>query len=104
MRSIVYDLDFTSYLEQAAAWHGHGITDYSRLTSKNGPIQYPALSLYLFTFISWLCSDGKNIVNAQLFFGALYLVNALVLYQVMSLCQVTKQARDDRQVTFCRRP
>ena len=48
-----HNIDLEAYAEQSAIYLKH-TNDYSKLIGDTGPIQYPAASLYLYSFFNWL--------------------------------------------------
>ena len=44
-------IDLEAYREQSAIYL-NGTSDYSKLIGETGPIQYPALSLYIYSFFN----------------------------------------------------
>ncbi|GAA5988490.1 hypothetical protein JCM10908_003586 [Rhodotorula pacifica] len=76
------EIDFSTYLQQAQAFMD-GERDYSLLKGESGPANYPALHIYLYSFLSYLTDRGAHLKRAQWAFAGVYLVTmAVVLWGI----------------------
>jgi alpha-1,3-mannosyltransferase len=55
----LHQIDLAAYAEQSKIYMT-GSADYSKLIGDTGPIQYPAASLYLYSFFNWLTDYNIN--------------------------------------------
>ena len=53
----LHQIDLEAYREQSAIYLKSSNPDYSKLIGDTGPIQYPALSLYLYSFFNIINPD-----------------------------------------------
>lgn len=67
------EIDFSTYMQQVSIFLA-GNRDYTKLTGSTGPLVYPALHVYIYSFLHWFCDAGTNIVKGQYFFIGVYLV------------------------------
>lgn len=73
------EIDWRAYMQEVAGFIG-GERDYIKLRGDTGPLVYPAVFVYLFSFLYDLTDAGTNILMAQyIFAGLLVLFSALVL-------------------------
>lgn len=77
----------------------HGTSDYSKLIGETGPIQYPAASLYIYSFFNW-CTDYN--ITKDFMSNIHVLVDMLRMYL---LVRIYKQAfgknYDGKLYIFC---
>ncbi|KAK0550760.1 dolichyl-P-Man:Man(5)GlcNAc(2)-PP-dolichol alpha-1,3-mannosyltransferase [Tilletia horrida] len=66
------EIDYSTYLQQAALFAQKGVRDYFQITGDSGPCVYPAGHLYLYSLFSLFTS---SIFQAQVVFGVIYVVN-----------------------------
>lgn len=64
-----------------------GERDYTLLKGDTGPLVYPAAHVYIYSALSYLTDNGRNIRLAQILFWALYLE---VLSVVMACYRLAK--------------
>lgn len=50
----LHQIDLHAYAEQSRIYLQDGQADYSKLVGETGPIQYPAASLYIYSFFNYL--------------------------------------------------
>lgn len=67
------EIDFSTYMQQVELYI-NGQRDYTKLTGSTGPLVYPALHVYIYSWLYWACEQGTNIVKAQYTFIGVYLV------------------------------
>lgn len=56
-----------------------GERDYAAIKGGTGPLVYPALHVYIYTFLHRLTSGGVDIRTGQWFFGGLYIATLVVV-------------------------
>ncbi|KAK0549375.1 dolichyl-P-Man:Man(5)GlcNAc(2)-PP-dolichol alpha-1,3-mannosyltransferase [Tilletia horrida] len=66
------EIDYSTYLQQAALFAQKGVRDYFQITGDSGPCVYPAGHLYLYSLFSLFTS---SIFQAQVVFAVIYVVN-----------------------------
>lgn len=67
------EIDFSTYMQQVSLFLS-GNRDYTKLTGSTGPLVYPALHVYIYSFLHWFCDAGTNIVKGQYVFIGVYVV------------------------------
>ena len=55
----LHQIDLAAYVEQSEIYMKK-TNDYSKLIGDTGPIQYPAASLYIYSFFNWLTNFNVN--------------------------------------------
>ncbi|KAJ7294982.1 hypothetical protein O6H91_Y220100 [Diphasiastrum complanatum] len=69
-------IDWDAYMEQVAGFRA-GERNYAELQGDTGPLVYPAGFLYIYSAIQYL--TGGAVFPAQIFFGALYVLNLCIV-------------------------
>lgn len=78
--------DFPTYLEQARLFL-RGERNYANIFGELGPIQYPALHIYIYALINRLTNAGSNFLASNLIFSGLYLICALCLFSILRIAK-----------------
>jgi alpha-1,3-mannosyltransferase len=68
-------------MEQVAQYQA-GERDYALIKGGTGPLVYPAGHVYIYSFLSDLTHQGKDIVTAQYLFMGLYLATLAMVFMV----------------------
>lgn len=74
---------------QQVSLYDQGERDYTEIKGDTGPLVYPAGHLYVYSFLSKICgvhtlSPDEAIRCAQYIFGALYLLNLVLIMEIYS--------------------
>lgn len=81
IKKVAYtEIDYSTYLEQAAMVTEDGVYEYGSIRGAQGPLVYPAGHVWLYAAVGDWASG--SIAAAQRLFGALYVADALVMARV----------------------
>lgn len=92
------EIDFATYLEQAALVFHKGERDYAKIRGDSGPLVYPAGHVAVFGAFHWLTKGGAGLWMAQQAFAIFYSVTQavvmLLFYRADVRCDIlqTKKA------------
>lgn len=74
------EIDYSTYLEQAAMVTESKVYDYRALRGEQGPLVYPAGHVWLYALVGKYA--GGSILRAQYLFGLVYVLDALVVARI----------------------
>jgi hypothetical protein len=87
------EIDWEAYMQEVEMWL-EGEYDYRKIYGGTGPLVYPAGFLYLFGILRWMTSSGENVLQAQYFFLAFYLmIQSTVLLLIQQCVRSVRTSR-----------
>lgn len=81
------EIDFQTYMQQVALFQ-KGERTYSNITGDTGPCVYPAMHLYIYSFLSFVSKGGKDLISGQIVFGMLYLFTQFLTMAIYKSAQI----------------
>ncbi|KAK2737548.1 dolichyl-P-Man:Man(5)GlcNAc(2)-PP-dolichol alpha-1,3-mannosyltransferase [Myotisia sp. PD_48] len=79
IKKVAYtEIDWTTYMQQVALYRS-GETDYTAIKGSTGPLVYPAVHVYLYSFLFGITDEGRDIQFAQTIFAGLYLLTLTIV-------------------------
>jgi len=76
------EIDWIAYMQEVEGVK-NGTYDYSLLKGDTGPLVYPAGFVWIYMFLYFITSQGKNVLLAQYIFAALYIINLALVFRIL---------------------
>ncbi|PWN33544.1 dolichyl-P-Man:Man(5)GlcNAc(2)-PP-dolichyl mannosyltransferase [Meira miltonrushii] len=81
------EIDFQTYMQQVDVYQ-KGERTYDKISGDTGPCVYPAMHLYIYSFLSFVSEGGKKLVPAQIVFGGLYIVTQFLTMAIYKSARI----------------
>ena len=81
------EIDWSTYMQHVRLFV-RGVRTYKSITGDTGPACYPALYVYVFTFLYAITKGGRDIFTAQWVFYAIYIIQLILVCMLFRRCKV----------------